>query len=345
MNKTTFRRDLLSWYDSQKRILPWRDNTDPYRVWISEIMLQQTRVSAVIPYFDRFISSLPTIKSLANVGEDELMKLWEGLGYYSRARNLKKAAIKVMQDYSGMIPNTYDELLSLPGIGPYTAGAILSIAFNKPYTAVDGNVLRVFARIKNIQTDIKDPATKSTIKETISSLLPKRVGDFNQALMEIGATVCLPNGQPKCDECPIKTYCIANKENTMALIPLKKRKKPVPILKKTVLILRYNEMVAIEKRPNKGLLASMYQFPMVEGHISKNEIHELFQSTAVQVTPLPKSTHVFSHKKWNMIGYEVELSNPLTYHFVSIEDLLSIYSIPTAFKQYKNGLRDNFNIS
>ncbi len=336
--KKEFERDLLTWYDNGKRVLPWRDNTDPYRVWISEIMLQQTRVNAVIPYFERFISTLPTVYDLSEVNDDRLMKLWEGLGYYSRARNLKKAAILVVSKFNSVVPNDYDDLLSLPGIGPYTAGAIMSIAYNKKYTAVDGNVLRVFARMNDIQEDIKDMTVKRKIKEYVNMLLPKRVGDFNQALMEIGATVCLPNGTPKCEICPLKSYCKAYQNGTISLIPKKRKHQKVPVEKKTVLLIKFENLVALEKRKDKGLLANMYQFPMLEGHVELKLIEEMFNEKYNKILVLPKSKHIFSHKKWDMVGYEIQLNSRLDYCFVTLEDIQSRYSVPTAFQVYKNRL-------
>lgn len=338
INRSQFQGDVLTWYDTHQRVLPWRENKDPYLIWISEIMLQQTRVNAVIPYFNRFVKVLPTIKDLALIPEDQLLKLWEGLGYYSRARNLKKAAERVIHNYDGVFPSDQTIMETLPGIGPYTSGAVASIAFNKRVSAVDGNVLRIFTRLLELRTTIKDKDTKKLIKDTVSYLLPKeRVGDFNQGLMEIGATICLPNGAPLCEVCPLKSQCLAYRNNTMNEIPLKQQKKVVPSENHTVFLLEYNGKYAIEKRPNQGLLASMYQFPNSIGHISEKEMKELF-SESLKITKLPNSKHKFSHKEWNMIGYHVVLKNESDYMFYTIEDIQSKFSIPSAFKTYTNEL-------
>jgi A/G-specific adenine glycosylase len=336
VNKLRFQQDLLKWYDHQKRVLPWRDKPLPYPVWISEIMLQQTRVETVKPYFERFIVALPSISSLANVSDDYLNKLWEGLGYYSRARNLKKAAQIMVDKYHANVPNMFEDLITLPGIGPYTAGAILSIAFDQQYTAVDGNVLRVFARITGNKNNIKDPKIKATIKNIVESLLPnKRVGDFNQALMEIGAIVCKPNGSPNCMVCPLQNYCQAFQQNITDIIPLKHTKKIKKIEEKTILIIEYNNRFMIEKRPDKGLLASLYQFPNIDKKLDGKDIKHAFNGVQ-SIKKLPASTHVFTHLKWKMIGYHVILSEPQKGLFVTIEELQRTYSIPTAFRVYKN---------
>ena len=238
MDKQLLQSNILNWYDQTKRILPWRDNPNPYHVWVSEIMLQQTRVEAVIPYFLRFIGQLPTIKDLAVISDDELNKLWEGLGYYSRARNLKRAAHLIVEKHESKLPSDYDELISLPGIGPYTAGAISSKAFGKRNTAVDGNVLRVFSRVFAIKDEIKDKTVKKNIKQKVEDLSPEtRIGDFNQALMEIGATICKPNGKPLCMVCPLQPFCKAYQLDLTDVIPRKAKKAERKIIKKTVLIL------------------------------------------------------------------------------------------------------------
>lgn len=323
---------LLHFYDHSKRVLPWRDNKNPYYIWISEIMLQQTRVETVIPYFERFISELPTIESLAVVEEDRLMKLWQGLGYYSRARNLQKAAIKVLSDFNGELPNNKKDLESLAGIGPYTSGAILSIAFEQKVAAVDGNVLRVFSRVFQIEEDIKDVKTKKRIKDLVEGSLPsKRNGDYNQAIMELGATICRPNGRPLCEECPLEEVCEANKHSMQMVLPFQTRNKKRRIENKTVFIYTCKNKVAIRKRPNHGLLASLYEFPNVEGHIPKSEISE----DGLQVKKLSKAKHIFSHIEWHLIGYEIQVSQEADeYLWVTKEQLQNEYSIPTAFKKY-----------
>jgi A/G-specific adenine glycosylase len=336
LNKTRFRENLLSWYDNNKRVLPWRDDPSPYKVWISEIMLQQTKVSTVIPYFNRFIERIKSVNELAEIEEDTLLKLWEGLGYYSRARNLKKAAQEIVQKHNSVLPNNEKELEELKGIGNYTSGAILSIAFNKRYTAVDGNVLRVFARLNNIKDDIKQKEIKASIKEQVKSLLPKnRVGDFNQALMEIGATVCLPNGTPYCEICPLKEMCKAYKKGTQKEIPIKRKKKQTPTKDITVLLVKHRDKYIIEKRPSTGLLANMYQFPIVEEHLDIKDIELLHIDNIKEIKQLNNSKHIFSHLKWNMKAYEITLQNRTNGLFASKEEILNKYSIPTAFKEYK----------
>jgi len=323
---------LLHFYDHSKRVLPWRDNKNPYYIWISEIMLQQTRVETVIPYFERFIKELPTVEALSKVDDDRLMKLWEGLGYYSRARNLKKAAIKVVEEYKGLIPNNKKELESLSGIGPYTSGAILSIAFEERIAAVDGNVLRVFSRLYKIEDDIKDVKTKQRIKELVEQSLPsKRNGDYNQAIMELGATICRPNGRPFCEQCPLKDICLAKKHHMQMLLPFQSKKAKRKMESRTVFILKNGEHYAIVKRPPKGLLASLYEFPNVEGHIDENDIH--FDSKSIQ--KLPKAKHIFSHIEWHMKGYLIEVNNQIKeYIWVSKDQIKLEYSIPSAFKKY-----------
>jgi len=330
--KNNLSERLLFFYDHSKRVLPWRDNKNPYYIWISEIMLQQTRVETAIPYFERFINELPTVEALSKVEDDRLMKLWEGLGYYSRARNLKKAAIKVVEEFNGVIPNNKKELESLSGIGPYTSGAILSIAFEQKIAAVDGNVLRVFSRLYKIEEDIKDIKTKQRIKELVENSLPsKRNGDYNQAIMELGATICRPNGRPICEECPLEDICKAKKHHMQMVLPFQSKKAKRRMETKTVYILQYGDKYAIRKRPSQGLLASMYEFPNVEGHVGKNEIP--FPSNKVK--KLPNAKHIFSHIEWHMIGYLVELKIPLDdYIWKSKEEIKKEYSIPSAFKKY-----------
>jgi len=301
-------------------------------------MLQQTRVEAVIPYFHRFIAELPTIADLATVDDDKLNKLWEGLGYYSRVRNLKKAAQQVIHDFDGELPSNRTDLESLSGIGPYTAGAIRSIAFNQQDTAVDGNVLRVFARLTANQNDIKSPPVKREIRRLVASLLPEeRVGDFNQALMEIGATVCLPNGKPLCMVCPLNSFCEAFQQGLTDTIPKKQKKTKRRIEKRTVLLLEHNGKFAIRQRPVDGLLGGLYEFPNVLGHLTKADVLKQYPDSTI--SKLPKAKHVFSHLEWHMIGFHVLLDEQIEqFPFVSPEELYATYSVPTAFKTYKEAL-------
>ena len=244
---------LLVWYDARRRILPWREDPSPYHVWLSEIMLQQTRVEAVKPYYDRFLGKLPDIESLAEVEEEQLLKLWEGLGYYNRARNLKKSAVQIVSEYDGKMPEEYEQLLKLAGIGSYTAGAIASIAFHKPVPAVDGNVLRILSRLRLDDRDILDPKVRKSIEEELRDIIPaKRPGDFNQALMELGAMVCIPNGKPKCEECPWCELCQARIQGRVSEYPKKAPKKPRKIEKKTILVILDEHCVALHQESRRG---------------------------------------------------------------------------------------------
>jgi A/G-specific adenine glycosylase len=333
MENDFLKTQLLNFYDNSKRVLPWRENKNPYLIWISEIMLQQTRVEAVIPFFNRFISELPTVFDLATIEEDKLLKLWEGLGYYSRARNLKKAAQVIVEKYNEVIPNSKTELESLPGIGPYTSGAILSIAYEQQTPAVDGNVLRVFSRFYQIEEDIKDPKTKLKIKNLVKQSLPqKRNGDYNQAIMELGATICLPNGTPKCHECPLNSHCVSYLNNMQNIIPFRSKKKPRRKQEVTVFIYRYNNLYGLRQRPDTGLLASMYEFPNVEVKLNINDLKKEYPN----IIKLSSSKHIFTHIEWYMQGYLIDLDKPLEdLLFVSKEQIKEEYSIPTAFKKYK----------
>ncbi len=355
---------LLSWYDGSRRILPWRESPTPYRVWISEIMLQQTRVEAGKAYFQRFMEALPGVFHLANVSDQQLMKLWEGLGYYSRARNLKKAAGVVMERFGGEIPGTYKELLELPGIGPYTAGAISSIAFGRKAPAVDGNVLRVLSRILGSEKDIGDTATKKEMECLVLSVMPEdRPGDFNQALMELGAIVCLPNGAPKCVEdgkaCPASGFCRARLENRWESLPVKRAKKERRIEEKTVLILLTpdGEKAALRKRPAKGLLAGLHELPNVEGFLTSEQAAAVIADWGLageEIRELPEAKHVFSHVEWRMKGYRILLGeenaapgrefgrSPLSLAteeqrlvWISREELAEEYALPSAFRAFR----------
>lgn len=335
---------LLTWYDANARILPWREEPTAYRVWVSEIMLQQTRVEAVKPYYERFMKALPDVKALALAEEETLLKLWEGLGYYNRVRNLNKAAIQIMEQYNGVIPDTYEALCSLPGIGSYTAGAVASIAYQRCVPAVDGNVLRVLSRIRLDERDILQASVKKSVELDLKQIMPdKRPGDFNQALMELGATVCVPNGEPKCGECPWNTFCMASKRGCMAEYPKKTPKKARSIENKTILVLQDEQKVALCKRPSKGLLAGMYEFPWMEGIQKEDSVLEYLKSKGIQVLHIKRledSKHIFSHKEWHMTGYairvdELERSGETSgMLFVEREEAQERYAIPSAYVAY-----------
>lgn len=331
---------LLDWYESHARILPWRENPEPYRVWISEIMLQQTRVEAVKPYFQRFIEALPTVEALAAVPEDQLLKLWEGLGYYNRARNLKKAAQVMVESYGGIPPASYGELLKLPGIGSYTAGAIASIAYGIPVPAVDGNVLRVLSRVLASREDILKQSVKKQMEADLKTTMPEtRASAFNQGLIEIGAIVCVPNGQPKCGECPLASICLARKQGLLDSIPYKTPKKPRRIEERTILLLETGTQIALLKRPDRGLLASLYEFPNLEGYLTREQVEERLRADGCQewtIEPLPGAKHIFSHVEWHMIGYRVLLAGDLPKGYIDAEkeEIKTKYPLPNAFGAY-----------
>ena len=302
---------LLRWFHSEKRALPWREEPTPYRVWVSEIMLQQTRVEAVKPYFERFVAALPDVRALARADEDTLMKLWEGLGYYSRARHLQSAARLICSDYGGEIPARFDGLLALPGIGRYTAGAVASIAFGERRPAVDGNVLRVIMRLLACPADILKERTKRAVEEALIARLPENAGDFNQALMELGALVCLPRGAARCPSCPLERLCLAKEANLQAELPQKTPPKRRRTEKLTIFLLSKNGKIALEKRPSHGLLAGLWGFPAMEGHLKKNEAAKALQALGLipaKLHALPAAQHIFSHITWQMVGWHVELA-------------------------------------
>lgn len=336
---------VIQWYRENHRDLPWRNTRDPYRIWVSEIMLQQTRVEAVKRYYERFLSELPTVKELAEVPEDRLMKLWEGLGYYNRARNMQKAARQVMEEYQGEFPHTYDTIRSLAGIGNYTAGAVSSFAFGIPKPAVDGNVLRVLSRILASEEDIMKAGVRSWMERAVEEVIPEQnASDFNQGLIELGALVCVPNGDPRCRECPAAGLCLAREKGIQTRLPVKAKAKARRIEKRTVLIFRDARGVAIRKRPSRGLLAGLYELPNVEGHLTGRQAADYGKSIGlmpVRVRKLEEAKHIFSHVEWHMIGYEMlvdelEKSCGAEMIFAKKEELETVYSIPSAFESYMN---------
>lgn len=334
---------LLDWYDANARVLPWREEPSPYRVWVSEIMLQQTRVEAVKPFFDRFLESLPGVKELAECPQDRLLKLWEGLGYYNRVRNMQNAARIVMEKYDGRMPENYEALLELPGIGRYTAGAISSIAFGIPVPAVDGNVLRVMSRLTMDEDDILKQSVKSRWEREIGGMMPQdRPGAFNQALMELGAVVCVPNGTAKCGQCPLEAFCMAREAGRIRDFPKKAPKKQRKIEKRTVLILLAGNRTAICKRPENGLLAGLYEPLNLKEHLSREQILNYLKErhiSALHIQEAEESKHIFSHKEWHMAGYIVKVEEPLGREtddiiFVEREERKKNYPIPSAFRAY-----------
>lgn len=334
---------IVRWYTGHKRDLPWRKNPDAYRVWVSEIMLQQTRVEAVKPYYERFLQELPTVKDLAEAREDTLLKLWEGLGYYNRVRNMQAAAKQIMTDFKGRFPDTYEEILSLKGIGRYTAGAISAFAYGLPKPAVDGNVLRVISRITGSREDIMKQSVRTRMEEALEAVIPAHAaGDFDQGLIELGAIVCVPNGSPKCEECPVAYLCEARKAGVISEIPVKSKGKARKIEKRTVLLFKDGQKLAIQKRPPKGLLAGLYEFPNLEGWMSQDEVTAYCKEIGlmpVRIKKLENAKHVFSHIEWHMKGYEVvvdelEKTNRKGFLFIRPEEIEREYSIPSAFEKY-----------
>lgn len=328
---------LLKWFETNKRELPWRSDRQPYHVWISEIMLQQTRIEAVKKYYENFMRELPDVESLSRIPEEQLLKLWEGLGYYSRAKNLKKAAAMIMQDHGGMFPNSYQELLKLPGVGEYTAGAIASICFNEKVTAVDGNVLRVISRITGSRKNVLLPETKKETDKLLRQIMPEKSGMFNEALMELGETVCLPNGIPECGSCPVRSECIAHKEELTAEIPVRIKKLKRKKQEKTIfLLISDNYKTAIEKRPAKGLLSGMYQLPNTDGFCTNEEMKNIlkeWQLTFTEISPLGEAKHAFTHIDWYMRGYLVKVKEENNrFLWVSPQELAKQYPLPTAFR-------------
>lgn len=329
---------LLTWFTENRRSLPFRDDPTPYHIWISEIMLQQTRMTAVLPYYERFVRELPTVADLASCDTDRLHKLWEGLGYYSRADNLKRAAEVICEEYGGELPADYDALLSLPGIGPYTAGAIASISFGIPAPAVDGNVMRVFSRLYNDRADITLGVTKARVTERVTEEMPAdKAGDFNQALMELGALVCIP-GEPKCDLCPLADVCGAYAAGTAAILPAKTAKKPRKIQNVTVLLVRSPNGWLLQRRPPSGLLKNMWQPWTIEEELDEAALTAVLREKlpdARIVRELPPSKHIFTHIEWHMRAYRIDSdAADAPDGFIWAQDM-GTHAIPNAFKAYK----------
>ncbi|MFU0832138.1 MAG: Adenine DNA glycosylase [Oscillospiraceae bacterium] len=332
-------KPLLCWYDKNARKLPWRDDPTPYRVWVSEIMLQQTRVEAVKPYFERFVRELPDIEALANVQEDRLLKLWEGLGYYNRVRNLQKAARMVLERYGGILPQDPKELSKLPGIGAYTAGAIASIAYGKPEPAVDGNVLRVLSRLTADDRDIRDPAAKRLAAQKLKEIYPAgKSSEFTQAMMELGATVCLPNGAPLCESCPLSSLCVGLKTGRAASLPIVSPKPARKIEKRTVFLILCDGKAALRKRPETGLLAGMWEFPSVPGALSYTQAQRMLEEWGFPKTELQRlsgAKHVFTHVEWRMTGYLVRVPDVKgDFLWAGREDFGSRCAVPSAYKHF-----------
>ncbi|MGN1388774.1 MAG: A/G-specific adenine glycosylase [Bulleidia sp.] len=352
----TFEQALLltSWFQKNQRILPWRNTGNPYDVWLSEIMLQQTRVEFVKERFIQFRKELPDISALAECEDDRLMKLWEGMGYYSRARNLKKCAQSVMKEYGGVLPRDPAELRKLPGIGPYTSGAIAAIAYGLPVPAVDGNVLRVLARLFSDPSDIRNPETRKSYEAVISAFYEKHLSEaenadpdfvshFTQGLMELGALVCVPNGEPHCEGCPWQLFCQAHLEQKTDEIPFRSALKERKIVKRTLLVIRDGERFLLRKRPDHGLLAGLYEFPGIDEWLDASQAAEaaekLFHVLPLRIRALPDSKHLFTHLEWDMRAYEIRIADLSTMNaencLLLTEKELAETAVPSAFRAIK----------
>ena len=326
---------LLPWFAENKRDLPWRRDQDPYHIWLSEIMLQQTRVEAVKGYFSRFLTALPTIEALANADDESLLKLWEGLGYYSRVRNLKKAAIVIMDAHDGKFPREYDQVRALPGVGDYTAGAICSIAFGQKTPAVDGNVMRVLSRLQADGTPIDQPARKREVQTLLAAIYPENAGDFTQALMELGATLCGPNRAPDCQSCPCQSFCRGHLTGVAAQLPVKTPKKARRVEEKTVFILSCDGAYALVKRPNRGLLAGLWQLPEMAGLLELEEAMTALGLPVREVYRQTEKNHIFTHIEWKMRGFYMELSEKTDkFQWFTPEQIEQEAALPTAFRQF-----------
>ena len=335
---------LPEWFDRNARDLPWRENRDPYRVWVSEIMLQQTRVEAVRGYYARFLQAFPTVSDLANAQEDTLFKLWEGLGYYSRARNLHRAAKQIVSDFGGVFPERYADIRALPGIGDYTAGAIASICFEQPRAAVDGNVLRVTARFSADDTPVDDPSHKKKITALLEEVYPSgSCGKFTQSLMELGATVCTPRA-PRCGECPLQDVCRGYRLGTAAALPVKKPKRDKKHVRKTVFLLWCGDRLALSRRAASGLLGGMWEFPNVDVPLDAEKALRMAEMFGVQPETLLSQvnrTHVFTHIVWEMTGYSVQCAVPdPRYTWKTLGEIRAETALPTAFRIFLEGEDD-----
>jgi A/G-specific adenine glycosylase len=332
-------RRLLPWYSEAKRPLPWRLDREPYHVWISEIMCQQTRVEAVKGYYRRFLEALPDVRELAECPEDELHKLWEGLGYYSRARNLKRAAKIIMSDHGGCFPSDYASIRALPGIGDYTAAAIASICFDLPCPAVDGNVLRVVTRLAASPLDITQDATKVKVREALRPLYESAPSaELTQALMELGALICVPSHEPKCPDCPLSDLCVSTVSELWKEIPVKSPKKPRKTEVHTVLLLSSGGRYALRRRGEKGLLAGLWEFPNLPGRLEAQEALDAAKDWGCRPRSLLRQTerrHVFTHREWELPAYRIDCEEaPDCFTWAFVSEIKERYSLPTAFRQF-----------
>ena len=330
---------LLRWYEENRRILPWREEISSYRTWVSEIMLQQTRVAAVLPYFARFMAAYPSIAALADADEEELMRLWQGLGYYSRARNLQKAARILTDRYGGTFPATYEEITALPGIGDYTAGAILSIAMGKAIPAVDGNVLRVISRITGFAGNVQEGKNRALMRGWMAEIIPQETpGAFNQALMDLGAMVCTPNGVPDCENCPARDFCTAHAQGRETVLPVRAGKREKRKEHLTVFVLKQDDRVALRQRPKDGLLAGLWEFPHIKGSLTERESAQQLARWGLVVHRWEKqltAAHEFTHIRWEMTGFAARVTGSGAPDWVWCDqEELQRRAIPSAFRKF-----------
>ncbi len=329
---------LLGWYDRGHRDLPWRADREPYHIWLSEIMLQQTRAEAVKGYYARFLSALPDVKALAGCEDELLHKLWEGLGYYSRVRNLKRAAQRILSEHDSVFPREYEAVRALPGIGDYTAGAICSIAFDQPRAAVDGNVLRLLARLLDDDRSVDLPEVKKEQRLALEAVYPQRAGDFTQALIELGATLCGPNREPRCQECPCREICLGYASGRAPTLPARSPKREKRQEDRTVFILCCDGAYALEKRPNKGLLAGLWQFPNTLGKLNTQQALQWLRNQGLRPRDLKmelERKHIFTHIQWNMRGIYLDVAEPAgPYTWMMAKELEQKAALPTAFRQF-----------
>ena len=337
---------LVEWYAAHKISMPWREDPTPYHVWISEIMLQQTRIEAAIPYYYRFLEALPDIPSLAAVEDDKLLKLWQGLGYYSRARNLKKAAVEILDRYDGRLPADAKALRGLPGIGDYTAGAIASIAYGLPEPAVDGNVLRVVMRLTACDDDILAPSTRKRVAEMLRAVYPSGAdaAALTEGIMELGERVCIPNGEPRCAVCPVADLCAARQKNATDRYPVRAEKKPRRLQPLTVLLLHCGDRYALRRRPDTGLLAGLWEFPNLDGALTSDDVAARLAEQGIEpmsCAPCGNARHIFSHVEWLMQGYAVACrAESPAFTWKTADEIRREMAIPTAFRYYVNLLED-----
>lgn len=326
---------LLNWYDENARVLPWRGSGDPYRVWLSEIMLQQTRAETVIRYYERFLARFPNVEALAQAAQDEVLKLWEGLGYYSRARNLHAAAVYVSNELNGVFPNSVEGLERLPGVGPYAARAIASIVWNICAPALDGNQMRVLSRCHAVERTLKTPF--DLMEEAMDSISRAHPGDYNQALMDLGAAICTPR-KPKCDRCPLAHICRAHAEGDEERYPL----RPAPVAKRdedhTIFLIYTGNRICIQRRSEKKLLGGLYEFPSAEGSLNREEariyLEKAGYSGLSELQPLPPSRHVFTHLIWHMQGWQLQAETLPAGSLTADAQGLRSRAFPSAIRKY-----------